>query len=323
MHMRNIILAISIMFFSNVLVSLKPVNLIWQYDRTKAWEEDWLMELLAGLNVRVIDDTRFEIYRNYSIIVAAAGQEKEIVSYCKKFKERGYKFGVILLYDEDYRGTSAYYEYPLFIFKNYWHKQYAPYSQITCFLLGYKSGFWSKESQKILNTDQRKYTWSFAGQIARRYTEEEKKNKYYNSRKDMFKYMKRVSNNFVYPIYGWNSPQSLKVADYQDLMLNSIFIPCPRGHWNLESYRLSEALECGCIPIVETEPIDYYRKFLGDHPFITVRTWDEAPEKIEELLADRVALEERRQKCMQWWAAYKNDMKQLFVKTVCKAFEIA
>lgn len=318
--MRKILLGSLLGFFSACFGLTSNISLVWQYDRAKAWEEDWLMELLMGLDIEIVDDTQFEIYRNHSIIVVAADQEKKMIPYCNKLKELGYQFGVILLYDEYYRGTDVYYDYPLFIFKNYWHKKYEPYAHVTCFLLGYKSGFWSKDSQTIKSASQRKYMWSFAGQIARKYTAAEKQNKYCNARKEMCKHMRSIPNNYIYSIYGWNSPKSLKVADYQELMLDSIFIPCPRGYWNLESYRLSEALECGCIPIVETEPVDYYRKFLGDHPFITISSWEEAPQKIQELLDDPIALEERRQQCMQWWLEYKKKTNQTFVETIQKAF---
>ena len=311
-----------LLFFNSFCVPPK-VSLIWQYNRANAWEQDWLMELLSGLDIEVYDDTQFILCKNNSIIVVAADQEKKLVPYLMRLKRLGCKFGVILLYDENYAGSTDFYEYPLFIFKNYWHKQYAPYNHVHCFLLGYKSGFWSKESQKIVNAEQRKYNWSFVGQIVRKYKPEEKIDKnYQEARINMCKAMRTIPHNFVYAISGWNAPKSLKVPVYQDVLLDSIFVPCPRGHWNLDSYRLCEALECGCIPIVETEPIDYYKKFLGDHPFITVSSWDEAPGQVAGLLADPVSMEIRRQECANWWLEYKKKTNLLFVQTIKKAFDL-
>lgn len=298
----------------------QAITIIWQHNRSVAWEHDWLMELLSGLKIKIIDDGTFTVYQNNSIIVVAADQEKQMVPYFQKLKDNGIKFGIILLNDENYISSTDYYEYPLFVFKNYWHKKYAPFDHVYCFMLGYKSGFWDRDTQIIKPAHQRKYTWSFAGQICRKFTEEEKKNKYHNSRIEMVKYLREIPNFFLHPIYGWNSPKSMKACDYQDIMLDSIFIPCPRGHWNLDTYRLSEALECGCIPIVETEPIDYFHNFLGDHPFICISNWSQVNQILNKLLESTADLEKRQIACQEWWTHYKRATNALFVHTIKKAF---
>ena len=38
------------------MIVAAPINLIWQHDRAEMWEEDWLMELLSGVELNVIDD---------------------------------------------------------------------------------------------------------------------------------------------------------------------------------------------------------------------------------------------------------------------------
>lgn len=309
-----------LLFLSHLIAGAGQVNVVWQLDRLQAWEDDWITSLLDGLKIEIIDDGKFQVQKNNAIIVVSADQEKRLVGYMQRLKERGYKFGIIILNDENYISSTDYYHYPLFIFKNYWHKKYDSFDHVHCFMLGYKSGFNRVKTQAIKPVDQRAYDWSFAGQIVRKFTDEEKKNKYHNSRIEMIRYMREIDNFFLHGIYGWNSAKSLPVAEYKDIMLNSIFVPCPRGHWNLDSYRLSEALECGCIPIVETEPIDYFHKFLGQHPFICVSDWSQAVTQVNALLENCQALQERANACHEWWKDYKKKTNTLFVTTIKNAF---
>jgi hypothetical protein len=58
----------------------------------------------------------------------------------------------------------------------------------------------------------------------------------------------------------------LNIEDYAQLLSETIFAPCPAGWENLDSFRVCEALEAGCIPIVERRPFyDYFRHLFGDH----------------------------------------------------------
>jgi hypothetical protein len=89
-------------------------------------------------------------------------------------------------------------------------------------------------------------------------------------------------------------------------MSETIFAPCPAGWENLDSFRVCEALEAGCIPIVERRPFyDYFRHVFGDHPMLTVADWSEAPALIAGLSKDRGALDRRRRACARWWQDYK------------------
>ena len=54
-----------------------------------------------------------------------------------------------------------------------------------------------------------------------------------------------------------------------------IFLPCPNGFVHPETYRLYEALECGCIPIVENA-YRYYDRLFPSNPFIKIDKWSEA-----------------------------------------------
>ena len=90
------------------------------------------------------------------------------------------------------------------------------------------------------------------------------------TRKNMIDNMKKVSNYFFLETTNWgrSDPKSLTVSECRDLMLNTIFIPCPGGWANMDSFRVYESLECGCIPIVEKSPYDYFRVFFPTIHFL-------------------------------------------------------
>ena len=106
----------------------------------------------------------------------------------------------------------------------------------------------------------------------------------------------------VHPTGASTAP--LPIEQYSALMSDTVFAPCPQGWENLDSFRVYEALEAGCIPIVERRPrYDYFRLLLGEHPMVTIDHWKEAPEAIRVLQRDPLALETRRTACATWWQA--------------------
>jgi hypothetical protein len=96
-------------------------------------------------------------------------------------------------------------------------------------------------------------------------------------------------------------------TEYRQLLLNSMFAPCPMGNANIECYRTFEALESGAVPIVEKRlTLDYYRELLGpDFPGLIVSSWREARQKIAHLLSRPEELNALQQKCIEWWTSYK------------------
>src|SRR5271169_362483 len=126
-------------------------------------------------------------------------------------------------------------------------------------------------------------------------------------REVLVKIMKKLPDSFLHEASDWGrrDPKSLTVSECRELMLNTIFVPCPGGWANMDSFRVYESLECGCIPIVETFPHDYFNSFLANHPFLTVDSWEEAPGLIQAYMADPEVLEKKRLECYEWWMEYK------------------
>ncbi len=307
--MNQLLLALFFSLFSfSVLKAAEqpPIHLVWQVSKEAMCETDWLREVLSGINYSEIDDGEWSVFKDRSIIVIPRGSKGK--KYFKALQEKNYKFVVIHLGDERYSSKPKYYRKMPLVIRNYWHKMYG--KNVLTFPLGYMQGFWNHcPSRQTSSTAQRKYTWSFAGQVEK------------STRRDMALNMKKIPNFKIHEIGSFRDPNGLAVNLYRELLSDTIFVPCPRGFWNLDSFRVYEALECGCIPIVERTPIDYFTQFFGAHPFLSVSSWEEAAPLIEALLSDPERLEKKRVECSQWWLSYKEKMKKEMTSAILKALK--
>ncbi len=297
-------------FFMKIICAGEPINLIWLGGNPSgSWEEDWIHEILSEIEseIRVIVDLDYNVFLDRSIIVVSNPDPKRYPNYFLKYRKQGLKFGIIHLSDEVYTSPHNFYEGALFVLRNYWWK-YLGGKRLLFFPLGYKRCFWNDFHGSIKSAYTRKYVWSFAGQITK------------STRLSMLESMKKIPNGFLYETSSFNAPNALAAHDYRDLLLESIFVPCPRGNWNLDSFRVSEALECGCIPIVEKTPFDYFQKLLGFYPFLSVDSWEEAPLLIKRLLKNPKELERLRMESYNWWMLYKEILKE-DIKTLIGDFE--
>ena len=151
----------------------------------------------------------------------------------------------------------------------------------------------SKEARRK-TTDERIHLWAFLGDIKK------------SSRREMIQVMRQVEGGYEHIISAWASADSLSTQDYRRILESSVFVPCPRGWANLNSYRVWESLECGCIPILESfAHFDYFTRLLGPHPMPTVDDWSKAKPLIDSLIAGG-EVEALRLKCAAWWEDYKN-----------------
>eukprot|EP00729_Bicosta_minor_P008771 gene8771-22002_t len=103
---------------------------------------------------------------------------------------------------------------------------------------------------------------------------------------------------------------------YQNVLLDSIFCPCPRGI-KMESFRMTEAIESGCIPIVDDQGMHFNHAWNGIHNFAvtTSRRWaaetftgEDLLLHVEQLLKDKAALDKRQAGMMAWYAQHKADL---------------
>jgi hypothetical protein len=277
------------------------LKIVWQKDPREAWESDWVRYLLSGLNCTEVVDTRHAVFSDGAIVVDSGIDAYKRAYYFEMLK-RGNRFVLFHLSDEHYSDDCTPYSFANFVLRNYWSRAHASDAAVLCVPLGMMNGF-RVASQKP--APERRYLWSFAGNLNK------------SSRTDMVAAMAPLEGG---RLHGTNTvgtaasdelaerdPQApLTVQRYAQLLADTVFAPCPAGWENLDTFRVCEALEAGCIPVVERRPsFDYFRHLFGSHPMISVESWSNAPQRIADLRRNGGELEKRRVACQEWWQDYK------------------
>ncbi|MHB8501509.1 MAG: hypothetical protein ACYDHE_11265 [Candidatus Acidiferrales bacterium] len=141
--------------------------------------------------------------------------------------------------------------------------------------------------------------WSYMGQVSN------------PSRKQCVTILKMLLHGYLYESPGfW---QGLARGEYYKKMAESKVVACPAGGAWPESLRVFEALEAGCVPVVEDCLLggaSYWRYVLGEEPpFPTLRHWADFPMRLDEALREWPA---NRDKLQEWWKSYKLRMPRWF-----------
>ena len=276
-----------------------PLKLVWQVSLEGSWELDWLRYLLSGLNVTEIVDGRHQEFHDGSIVVDSYLTTSKRSYYFEMLKRR-HRFALIHVSDSRYIDDYGAYSLANVVIRTLWCRLHASDKRVQVVPLGLMNGF---EVASRKPARDRRYAWSFAGNVDK------------STRAAMVSAMSAIEGGHLHrsdsvgPLTIKSRPGAqppLAIADYARLMSETIFAPCPTGWENLDSFRVCEALEAGCIPIVERRPsYDYFRCLFGEHPMITIDRWSEAPALIEQLRTDPAALESRRLACETWWQDHK------------------
>ena len=179
-----------------------------------------------------------------------------------------------------------------FVWRTFCSNRYFENEQIKCLPLGYKSGTSLKKPAGI-----RKYKWSFIGTPHK------------SSRHDLLFQLSDIGPSFYYKTNKFNE-KIIEVNKMSEILSSTEFIPCPNGFVHPETYRLYEALECGCIPIVENA-YKYYDRLFPKNPFLKIDKWIEARPVVKEWKVEQI--KEKQEECKTWWNEYKKQLQE-FVK---------
>lgn len=106
---------------------------------------------------------------------------------------------------------------------------------------------------------------------------------------------------------------------YYDFMRRAKIVPCPAGPATPDSFRMAEALEAGCVPVLDAfSPGDhrvegYWDLVFGpDHPFFVIEDWEREWEPVmNEILSD---YERHQRACEYFWRQYKLRMRSWLTK---------
>ncbi len=109
----------------------------------------------------------------------------------------------------------------------------------------------------------------------------------------------------------WKDPGALGKEEYIATLLDSVFVACPGG-MNPETFRLYEALECGCVPLVVRTPsntqwLDWITKKI---PLIAVPSWEAQVQFVRHLMANKQLLEAYRENMLHAWIRWREELKR-------------
>ena len=233
------------------------------------WEIDWISEILdgAGIHFKVIYDAGLEHLAPNALVALSQNDERNrppevFARWLLRFRERGYRVGVLHMSDEDYTAPTYFYPWVDYVLRNHYQQHLALLPHVLAIPLGYKKGFWAsgdaasaKAAASAGSRRARKFQWNFVGQTHDKPT-----------RRTMLAAAQQLNGQGYLKLTGyWNDSSGLNTDEFRDLLLDSDFTLCPRGFVHPESFRLTEALETGSVPIIEQD--EYFKMLFGEnHP---------------------------------------------------------
>lgn len=166
-------------------------------------------------------------------------------------------------------------------------------------------GFGSPSNIEIINEKEIENDWIFLGQVN------------HKRRKDCIAKLMNLANGRVLQTAGFG--QGYSNDEYLRLMYNTKIIPCPGGPETPDTFRVYEALELGCIPVIDMHAGnyfyqgDYWKKVLGDHPLKTIDNWAQSTKIVRNELEN---YESRRIEISKWYTLYKQSIEDNLIKDV-------
>lgn len=266
---------------------MKEITIVWQRAKKNSWEDTWIEYLFRNIPHTTIENLDHTQFIDNCVLVEAICWAPYHNSYVEQLAAKGYNFGLVHLTDESTRDNIDSYRHCKFVLRNYYRGHIA--DNVMHIPLGWNDGFIDVSSND--SVFGRKNVWSFVGE------------RWDHNRNIMASEMSKIPGGNLYVVN--HSGPRLNPTEMSKIYRNSIFVPCPRGAISMDSFRVTEALEAGCIPIVERS--DYWANMHGqDVPILQINNWTEAPALVNGLLQNQQQLEELRLKCNNWWNSKKD-----------------
>jgi hypothetical protein len=266
------------------------VRLVWH--ASDLMETDWIRDILGDLVEEEQVDLSFRCFDENTIHVISNNTSPlpSCDAYFTKCRARCKRIALIHVSDEYLSGGYRLYRHFDAVIRH-GHTYLTKCPGIVIMPLGYAKG--ARNSNRP--ADCRPYLWSFTGQVKA-------------SRRDMINELSGLHPALVVQTPGLDdaSGKRLTKAEYNAVLEDTIFSPSPMGNAVLETWRLYESLESGCIPLVERRlTMDYYTNLLGPNPIPVVHDWREARDYIRAAVADKAFLLRLQGEIRRWWDARK------------------
>ena len=255
----------------------------------------WILNLLSKLEIEIINDTQ-NLDENESLIIVdhmISTKESFYFDLSNKVKK------IFLIHLGDEGGAEKkdlVYSLCEHIWRTFSLPMFKNFKNVTSIPIGYKFD----PIKDNINILKRNYKWSFLGTT------------HGSSRYDLLNKHKNITPNFINLSENFSGKKSMDTDDYYKILNNSIFAPIPHGYFHPETYRLYEALEAGCIPIIEN-PFQFFDNFLPNNPLLSVNSWEDSSTIIKKYLENKKDIEILRNKINDWWTQHKENLKETFL----------
>lgn len=292
---------------------MQRVDIIFIEDSDSKHGADWIRHLIPWHKFHRIskkDAETADLYTNCVVVShTSAG-----FAYLKRLTESAINHAFVLLSDETLSEPMDYLDSPYcqFVARNYVHPHVLSNPKVLHFPLGWVDGFYqfAHEAQRI-KASKRKNVWSFAGSL---------KADRQIAIGEMSKLMPFQLNVFEF----FHDPNHLTPDGYAKTLGQSQFVIAPMGGCNIDSFRIYEALEAGCIPVAldqhqafKIHPNYWHAIFRQEAPmpFVVASTWGEAAQKVKAIV-DEGRVNEVQAECQAFWKRWKGHFKQYFTENI-------
>ena len=261
------------------------------WESREIFEAGWIEYLLSGINVRHVLLHESNELPPYSLIVAGNLSDPDIRRVIIHANINLYPIFLYHVSDEAYYGGYDIYSYFNWVFKNYYTDD-INIRNVSFMPLGYGKGI---DVHKAYANQPKSYQWGFIGDANKA------------SRLNMLNTLSQIKPNYTHNANGFSSADAFTPALYSETMSQFKFSPSPVGNFNVECFRVWEALELGSIPIVEIKKNcnTYNNLESGAAPFYQITTWQEGANVMQFLLQNESILNQHAQELQQWWKRTK------------------
>lgn len=287
---------------------MNNVRIQWLSSDEKLFEADWLGFLFSDVQDYLeieFDWRRIRTDENTILICNHAVPYRNVL---EELRQNGKKYAIVLLSDENLHEPCEWLHDPACIklHRNYIHPNHLNHPKVQFFGLGYK-----RELLKYLNStnSQKTYSWCFAGTP-------------HGERQKMLDIFQEVKDYKIHTCSGFGAEDGLNTEKYAEMLQQSVFALCPEGQDSMDSFRLYEALEAGCIPVTRAyskqfmiKPSYWHAVFYGvqELPFVWGETFEDCLSKMRTVPTQEI--ETVAQQCKKLWMSYKNIWKNQFTET--------
>jgi hypothetical protein len=273
-------------------------------DQSTLYEAKWLQDLFSVpfLVESVDSDRRFDTGEDLVALLMKPKMSEQL-EWLEKLRSAGNRFKILHFSDEYGNDPIHMYGWPEVtgVLRFYSRPDLPVDPKVLVIPLGYHWQFKGNRDAPHASTPNlpfRELTWSFAGTD-------------WKGRSKDLDILRAIEPHYLAWFQEWKDPKQLKEDEYIALLLNSKFVPCPRGQ-NVETYRFYEALECGCIPLVLFTPENdgWIKIFKNQIPFLKLENWGHAAALLQHFSKNPEQMEQYRNAILVSWANYKRSLKE-------------